>query len=298
MRTDGSRRSKNIEDIRGRSPAAGGGGGRRGGGMKLGLGGMLIALAASYFLGIDPRVVMGLVEAGSQATGSATAPAASTAATPGTPKDADGDFVAAVLGDTEDTWGEIFRASGSTYEQPRLVLFSNEVVSGCGRASSGAGPFYCPADRKIYIDLAFYRELETEFKAPGDFAKAYVLAHEVGHHVQTITGTSQKIRAAQSRAREAEKNMLQVMMELQADCYAGLWAHHANRSRQILESGDIEEALGAASAVGDDTIQKRMQGHVVPESFTHGSAQQRMAWFKRGLESGSVQSCDTFNSRS
>jgi predicted metalloprotease len=295
MRTDGSRRSQNIEDIRGQAPRRGMG---RGGGMKLGLGGMLLALVASYFLGIDPRVVMGLVQVGSQVTGAAGGQAAAPAATPGTPTDQGGDFVAAVLGDTEDTWGEIFRAAGSRYEQPRLVLFSNEVVSGCGPASSGAGPFYCPADRKIYIDLAFYRELETDFKAPGDFAKAYVLAHEVGHHVQTITGTSEKVRAAQSRAREAEKNMLQVMMELQADCYAGIWAHHANRSRQILESGDVEEALGAAAAVGDDTIQKRVRGHVVPESFTHGSAQQRQAWFTKGLQAGTLEACDTFRARS
>jgi hypothetical protein len=237
-------------------------------------------------------MILGLMQAGEQVT----APAAP-AVTPGTPTDAAGEFVAVVLGDTEDTWGEIFRANGAKYPPPTLRLFSGRVESGCGFAESGAGPFYCPRDRKVYIDLDFYGELETRFKAPGDFAKAYVLAHEVGHHVQTVTGTSDKVRAAQARASKAEGNRLQVMMELQADCYAGIWAHHANRSRQILEAGDIEEALGAASAVGDDTIQKQQQGYVVPESFTHGSAQQRMAWFKRGLDSGELQACDTFNSR-
>ena len=285
MRTDRSRRSENIEDLRGQSPRGGGGG------MRFGLVGTLVALAAAWFFGIDPRMVLGLMQAGEQ-----LAPASQTQVQPGTPTDAAGGFVAAVLGDTEETWGEIFRAGGAQYPPPNLVLFSDAVRSGCGMANSGAGPFYCPADQKVYIDLAFYRELETRFRAPGDFAQAYVLAHEVGHHVQTVLGTSAKVRAAQARASQAEQNQLQVMMELQADCYAGIWAHHANRSRQILETGDLEEALGAAAAVGDDTLQKRMQGYVQPESFTHGSAQQRMSWFKRGLDAGTLQACDTFSS--
>jgi len=285
MRTDRSRRSENIEDLRGQG--AGGGGG--GGGMRFGIVGTLIALVAAYFLGIDPRMILGLMQSGGPPAAE-TAPVAT-----GTPTDAGGEFVAVVLGDTEDTWGEIFRANGAQYPPPTLRLFTGRVRSGCGLADSGAGPFYCPADQKVYIDLDFYRELETRFKAPGDFAKAYVLAHEVGHHVQTVLGTSDKVRAAQARASEAQRNQLQVMMELQADCYAGIWAHHANRSRQILESGDLEEALGAASAVGDDSIQKKVQGYVVPESFTHGSAQQRMSWFKRGFESGDVNACDTFS---
>lgn len=289
MRTDRSRRSENIEDLRGQGPASGGGGG---GGMRFGIVGTLIALVAAYFLGIDPRMILGLMQAGAPTEAQSSAPVAT-----GTPTDAAGEFVAVVLGDTEDTWGEIFRANGAVYPPPTLRLFSGRVQSGCGLADSGAGPFYCPTDQKVYIDLDFYRELETRFKAPGDFAKAYVLAHEVGHHVQTVIGTSDKVRAAQARAGEAERNQLQVRMELQADCYAGIWAHHANRSRQILESGDLEEALGAASAVGDDTIQKRGQGYVVPESFTHGSAQQRMDWFKRGFDSGQIAACDTFNSR-
>jgi predicted metalloprotease len=287
MRTDRSRRSENIEDLRGQGPRGGGGGG----GMRFGIVGTLVALVAAYFLGIDPRMVLGLMQAGGPAP-TETAPVAT-----GTPTDAGGDFVAVVLGDTEDTWSEIFRARGAQYPAPTLRLFSGEVNSKCGRANSGVGPFYCPDDRMIYIDLDFYRELETRFKAPGDFAKAYVLAHEVGHHVQTVLGTSAKVRAAQAQASEAQRNQLQVMMELQADCYAGLWAHHANRSRQILESGDLEEALGAAAAVGDDSIQKQVQGYVVPESFTHGSAQQRMGWFKRGFDSGDVNSCDTISAR-
>jgi predicted metalloprotease len=285
MRTDDSRRSENVEDMRGRRMAGGPG-------LKFGIG-TVIALVVAYFLGIDPRLIFGLMQATGQLQ-SQTVPA-DAGPLSGAPSDQMGDFVAAVLGDTEDTWGEIFRAGGAAYEPPRLVLFSERVQTACGIGSSGAGPFYCPGDRKVYIDLSFYRELETRFQAPGDFAQAYVLAHEVGHHVQTLLGTSNKVRAAQQRADEARANLLQVMMELQADCYAGIWAHHADRSRSILEQGDVEEALGAASAVGDDTIQKRMQGYVVPESFTHGSAQQRMAWFERGLKSGDLGSCDTFS---
>jgi uncharacterized protein len=280
MRWQGSRRSTNVQDYRGQ---------RFGGtGLKLGVGGTLIALVASYFLGIDPRILMGVVNSvptsGSQPT-----------AQQGVPQDEAGQFISAVLGDTEDTWNAIFQQNGATYEPPTLVLYDDQVSSACGFASSAAGPFYCPGDRKVYIDLRFYNELERQFQAPGDFAKAYVLAHEVGHHVQTLTGTASKVRSAQQQASEQEGNQLQVRMELQADCYAGIWAHHANRSRQILEQGDVEEALGAAAAVGDDTIQKRTRGVVVPESFTHGSAQQRMTWFRRGLDSGSLQACDTFS---
>jgi predicted metalloprotease len=292
MRLDKMRRSSNVEDARGQRA---GGGGR--GGLKLGLGGIVLALLASWLLGIDPRVALGVAQVGTSvmggggaAGGSAAAPAAAL----GTPTDAAGDAASAVLGDTEETWTEIFKAGGAQYKPPVLKLFSGEVVTACGRANSGAGPFYCPGDQKVYIDLSFWNELETQFKAAGDFAQAYVIAHEVGHHIQTITGISKQVREAQSRASKAQQNQLQVLMELQADCYAGIWAHHAERSRQILEQGDIEEALAAASAVGDDTIQKRMQGYVQPESFTHGTAQQRMQWFKRGLETGSMQACDTF----
>jgi uncharacterized protein len=276
MRWQGSRRSTNVQDARG----------VRFGGAGLGIGGTLIALAAAYFLGVDPRVILGLTES----VQSSRQPEIAS----GTPTDEQGQFVSAVLGDTEDTWGALFEAAGATYSPPTLVLFTGQVRSGCGGASAASGPFYCPADQKVYIDLAFYDELQSQFQAPGDFAQAYVLAHEVGHHVQTITGISDKVRAAQQSASQEEANALQVKMELQADCYAGIWAHHANRARHVLEEGDVEEALKAASAVGDDTIQKRTQGTIVPESFTHGSAEQRMSWFRRGLEQGTVEACDTF----
>ena len=298
MRLDKMRRSSNVEAARGQRAGGGGMGVGGRGGMKLGLGGIVLALIASWLFGIDPRVALGIVQVGSAVTGAGGGgmPGAASAPTGviGAPKDAAGDAAAAVLGDTEETWTEIFKAGGAQYQPPVLKLFSGEVVTACGRANSGAGPFYCPGDQKVYIDLSFWNELETQFKAAGDFAQAYVIAHEVGHHIQTITGTSKQVREAQARASKAQQNQLQVMMELQADCYAGIWAHHAERSRQILEQGDLEEALAAASAVGDDTIQKRMQGYVQPESFTHGTAQQRTQWFKRGLETGSMQSCDTF----
>jgi predicted metalloprotease len=278
MRWQGSRRSTNVQDYRGR---------RLGGGAGIGIGGTLIALAAAYFFGVDPRLILGLTEGVQNAT-QQSAPAA------GTPQDEAGQFMAAVLGETEDAWGAIFQANGAQYVPPTLVLFSDQVRSGCGAASAAVGPFYCPADRKVYIDLTFYNELASRFGAPGDFAQAYVLAHEVGHHVQTLLGTEEKVRRAQQGASERESNQLQVSMELQADCYAGVWAHNADRTRQILEQGDVEEALQAASAVGDDTIQRRTQGHVVPDSFTHGSAEQRMSWFQRGLQQGHPGACDTF----
>jgi predicted metalloprotease len=200
-----------------------------------------------------------------------------------------------VLGDTEETWSALFGAAGSEYPKADLALFENGINTACGSATSAAGPFYCPGDQRVYIDVAFFRQLETDFAAQGDFAKAYVIAHEVGHHVQTVTGISDKVRAAQQGARSQEEtNALQVKMELQADCYAGIWAHHADRSRQLVETGDINEALTAASAVGDDTIQKRVQGHVNQESFTHGSGAQRQEWFRRGYASGQVADCDTF----
>jgi predicted metalloprotease len=278
MRWQDSRRSSNVEDYRGS---------RFGGsGLKLGVGGTLIALVAGYFLGIDPRVILGLAES----IPSGPAPTAQT----GVPKDEAGQFISAVLGDTEDTWSAIFEANGAHYEPPKLVLFTGQVRSACGSASAAVGPFYCPNDRKVYLDLGFYDELKSRFNAPGDFAQAYVLAHEVGHHVQTLMGTEAKVRAAQRGAPEEQANQLQVKMELQADCYAGVWAHNADRTRHILEQGDVGEALQAASAVGDDTIQKRTQGYVVPDSFTHGTAEQRMTWFKRGLDTGSVPACDTF----
>jgi predicted metalloprotease len=288
MRWRDGRRSDNVEDTRGR----GGGSGMGGGGFKLGIGG-LVVVAAAYFLGVDPQLVMGIMQA-TQGGGS-TLESGSVATS--RPSDEAGDFMTVVLADTEDTWGELFRAGGAQYTPARLRLYDAGQPSGCGSTSAEAGPFYCPADQRVYIDPLFFGELERRFGASGDFAQAYVLAHEVGHHVQTLTGISDKVRAAQQRASEEERNALQVRMELQADCYAGIWAHHAQRSRAVLESGDIEEALGAAAAVGDDMIQKRTQGHVVPESFTHGSAAQRQRWFGRGFESGQINACDTFGAR-
>jgi len=199
-----------------------------------------------------------------------------------------------VLADTEDTWREIFRQSGRSYEEPTLVLFSGAVRSACGMASAAMGPFYCPADRKVYIDLAFFEDLRRQHGAPGDFAQAYVIAHEVGHHVQNLLGSNDQVRSAQQGPGKADANGLSVQQELQADCFAGLWGNHAERSRQVLEQGDIEEALNAASAIGDDRLQKQAQGYVVPESFTHGTSKQRVEWFRRGIESGDIERCNTF----
>jgi predicted metalloprotease len=256
--------------------------------MKLGIGTLVIAALAWYFGG--PELAMSLLSGG----GVSSAPQGEAAIQSSTPSDEAGQFVQHVLGDTEETWHAIFSQNGRQYEEPTLRIFEQGINTACGQASSAVGPFYCPGDRMVYIDLAFFRQLETEFAAQGDFAKAYVIAHEVGHHVQTLLGVSTKVREAQQRASQAEGNALQVKMELQADCFAGLWAHYADRSRQLVEAGDIDEALGAASAVGDDTIQRRVQGHVNQESFTHGSAEQRKQWFRKGYASGAVNDCNTF----
>jgi predicted metalloprotease len=282
MRWDDLRESTNVEDDR---ASTGGGGGP---GLRLGVGGTLLALAASYFFGIDPRLIMGLV---SQVPTQQSAPAAQY----GTPQDEQGRFIAAVLGQTEDTWSAIFQANGQTYVPPKLVLYRDQMPSACGSANSAVGPFYCPMDHKVYLDLGFFDQLSQEFQAPGQFAQAYVLAHEVGHHVQTLLGIGDRVRAAQERASEADANRLSVKLELQADCFAGVWAKNADASKHILEDGDIDSALRAAAAVGDDTLQKRTQGYVVPESFTHGTSAERVTWFKRGLASGSINSCDTFS---
>jgi predicted metalloprotease len=281
VRWDDLRESTNVEDVRGST----GGGGP---GLKLGVGGTLLALAASYFFGIDPRLIMGVMSA---VPNQQSAPAAQY----GTPQDEQGRFIAAVLGETEDAWGAIFQAQGMTYLPPKLVLYRDQMPSACGSANSAVGPFYCPADRKVYLDLGFFQQLSDEFQAPGQFAQAYVLAHEVGHHVQNLLGISDKVRAAEEHASPAQANRLSVKLELQADCYAGVWAKNADESKHILEQGDVESALRAAAAVGDDTLQKRAQGYVVPESFTHGTAAERVGWFKRGLRSGSIASCDTFS---
>jgi len=282
MRWDDLRESTNVEDVRG---STGGGGGA---GLKLGVGGTLLALAASYFLGIDPRLILGLVSA---VPTQQSAPAAHY----GTPPDQQGRFIAAVLGETEDTWSAIFQAQGLQYVPPKLVLYRDAMPTACGSGRAAAGPFYCPLDRKVYLDLSFFQQLADEFQAPGEFAEAYVLAHEVGHHVQNLLGIADQVRSLQGRASEAQANHLSVKLELQADCFAGVWARHADQTKHILEQGDVESAMRAASAVGDDTLQRRSQGYVVPESFTHGTSAERVEWFKRGLAGGSIQSCDTFS---
>jgi len=280
MRWDDLRESTNVEDVR----ASTGGGA----GLKIGVGGTLLALVASYFLGIDPRLILGLMSA---VPPQQSAPAAHY----GTPPDQQGRFIAAVLGETEDTWSAIFQTQGLEYVPPKLVLYRDAMPTACGSGRAAAGPFYCPLDRKVYLDLSFFQQLAAEFQAPGEFAEAYVLAHEVGHHVQNLLGIADQVRSVQARASQAQANQLSVKLELQADCFAGVWARHADETKHILEQGDVESALRAASAVGDDTLQRRAQGYVVPESFTHGTSAERVDWFKRGLAGGSIQSCDTFS---
>ena len=300
MRWRDRRRSDNIEDRRGQSSGGGFGGGRGmpvrlpgGRGGKLGIVGVLVVIGISLFLGIDPSILL----QGGMSGGGMQAPSQQYE-TVGPESDEMAQFVAVVLADTEDSWHQLFEGLNRTYEEPKLVLFSGAVQSACGFAQSAMGPFYCPGDRKVYLDLSFFQELKTRFKAPGDFAQAYVIAHEVGHHVQTLLGISTKVHEQRMRVSEAEGNRLSVRLELQADCFAGVWAFHADRTRQILESGDIEEALNAATAIGDDRLQKQSTGTVVPDSFTHGTSAQRVRWFKTGFASGSVRDCDTFSAAS
>ncbi|KAA0593821.1 putative metalloprotease [Azospirillum lipoferum] len=301
MRWQGGRESENVEDRRGQGGFGGGGFGGgfggRGGGIRigrggLGIGGAIVLLVVSMVLGVDPTVLLGGGEQADQSTGRTRIGEAA-------PRSQADDelkrFVSVVLADTEDTWQGLFQQMGRQYQDPTLVLFTGTVSSGCGRAQAAMGPFYCPMDRKLYIDLGFYRELRDRFRAPGDFAQAYVIAHEVGHHVQNLLGISDKVQAAQQRARgQAEANALSVRLELQADCFAGIWGNHANRDRRMLEPGDVEEALTAASAIGDDRLQRQARGTVSPDSFTHGSSAQRVRWFRTGLESGRLEACDTF----
>ena len=278
------RESRNVEDRRGQ------GGRRLGGGGKIGIGTIVLALIAMYF-GIDPSVVLN--------TSEMVAPPAIESTQSGQPRSPAEDemarFVSMVLADTEDTWGPIFKAGGAQYREPGMVLYTGATRSGCGVGQAEMGPFYCPADGKVYLDLAFFDELGQRFGAQGDFAQAYVIAHEVGHHVQNLLGISDKVQQARQRVSEREANLLSVRLELQADCLSGVWANHAHRSRQVLEAGDVEEGLAAASAVGDDRMQKQARGFAVPDSFTHGSAAQRVRWFRQGLESGELRACDTFS---
>ena len=278
MKIEGRRRSSNVEDRRG-----------RGAGGKVAAGGGIATLVIAVvvmLLGGDPSEVINSMPQESQPSGpAAPRPAA---------EDALANFASVILADTEETWPALLSPLGVRYEEPRMVLFTDAVDSGCGFAQSAMGPFYCPADHRVYLDVGFFADLEREFQAPGDFAAAYVIAHEVGHHVQTLLGVSAQVDAQRRRVSEVEANALSVRQELQADCFAGIWAHHAQKERQLLEAGDVEEGLRAAAAIGDDTLQRRGRGHVVPESFTHGSSAQRVEWFKRGMETGSVKACDTF----
>lgn len=276
MRWESGRRSENIEDRRGmRVP-----GGIAGGGVGV----VVIALIAMFF-GVDPRIIL------EQGAGSPS-PQATAPVDPA--QDRIKDFVSVVLADTEDTWGEIFQRGGAQYRVPRLVLFTGAVQSACGFAQAAVGPFYCSGDQKVYLDLDFFQTLEKRLGAKGDFAQAYVVAHEVGHHVQNLLGITQKVGEAAARAGQERANQLSVRQELQADCLAGIWANHANRSRHVLEAGDIEEGLNAAAAIGDDRLQMQARGVVAPESFTHGTSEQRVRWFRRGLESGELSACETF----
>jgi uncharacterized protein len=293
MRWGDMRESQNVEDRTGAGPASGGF--PLGGGFKLGGGALILIVLASLIFGINPLELLGLL-------GSGTPPAQQTAPPPGygpqkaSPPTTEKTFSAKVLGDTEDVWDAVFKAMGSRYEPPKLVLYDRAVRSACGVTPSAAGPFYCPADHTLNLDTSFFGELHRKFGAPGDFAQAYVIAHEVGHHVQNQLGTMRQFEAQSQRVDDRTRNALSIRLELQADCYAGVWGFFAQK-RGLLEPGDLESGLRAAAAVGDDQIQKRSQGYVVQESFTHGSAQQRMFWFKKGFDSGDPRNCNTFEQR-
>lgn len=282
MRLDDLRRSDNVEDRRGM-------GGRP---LALGGGGLVIVLLLAWLFGANPLTLLEQVS-GSDATTTVGAPSETSS-----PEDVKmKDFVTAVLGETEDVWRQEFARRGETYRDPTLVLFSGAVQSACGNAQAAMGPFYCPGDEKVYLDMSFFREMSQGLGATGDFAQAYVIAHEVGHHVQKLLGISDKVEAMRARMTEGEYNQLSVRMELQADFFAGVWAKHAEQTEQILEQGDLEEALNAASSIGDDRLQRRSQGYVVPDAFTHGTSEQRVRWFRRGFETGDISQGDTFSAK-
>jgi predicted metalloprotease len=289
MRWQGHRQSDNVEDRR----AGGGGGGFRVGGGGIGIGTIVIAVLASWIFGINPLTVLGVLGGGDpvsapQSQGPATRPPAG---------DEMAGFVSTVLADTEDVWNGILRGGGAQYREPKLVLFRGAVGTACGTGQSAMGPFYCPGDQKVYLDMGFFDTLRARMGAPGDFAQAYVISHEVAHHVQNLLGITGKVDAMRGRVSEQQMNALSVRVELQADCFAGVWAHHSQKGKGWLERGDLEEALNAAAQIGDDNLQRKSQGTIVPESFTHGTSQQRTSWFRRGLESGTVQQCNTFDAQ-
>ncbi len=298
MKWEGQEQSNNVEDRRGMGGGGGGGGAGGGGGIRIGGGGIgvgtiAVALLASWIFGINPLTVIGMAggapEVVQQAPQAQRAPAQRPPA-----DDQSAAFVSTVLKDTEQVWGRVFQANGQTYTEPHLVLFRGATRTACGAGESAMGPFYCPGDNKVYLDMNFFETLSRSLGAPGDFARAYVVAHEIGHHVQNQMGVTQRVDAMRGRASQQQMNALSVRVELQADCLAGVWAFHSQKGKGWLETGDIEGALNAAAKIGDDTLQRRSQGMVVPEAFTHGSSQQRMTWFKRGLDSGSVKNCNTF----
>ena len=291
MKWEGNRQSDNVEDRR----DDGGGGGFRaggGGGRRVGLGTIVIALVAGWALGINPLTILGVLGGGDMAPVSQQAPAQRPP-----PDDRMAQFVSTVLADTEDVWKDVFKQGGAQYQEPKLVLFRGATPTACGTGQAAMGPFYCPGDQKVYIDLRFYQTLRDELGAPGEFAQAYVVAHEVGHHVQNLLGISDKMDAMRGRVSEKEYNALSVRLELQADCFAGLWAKKSNDSRQTLEGGDIEAAMNAAAKIGDDALQQKAQGRIVPDSFTHGTSAQRVRWFNVGLQSGNMKACDTFSAK-
>ncbi len=286
MKWEGNRQSDNVEDRRG------GGGfsvpGRRG----IGIGTIVIALVGGWVLGINPLTLLGLLSGGGMPAQVQQAPAQRPPA-----DDTMARFVSTVLADTEDVWQGLFRQAGGSYQEPRLVLFRGSTPTACGTGQAAMGPFYCPADQKVYIDLGFYETLKHRLGAPGDFAQAYVIAHEVGHHVQHLLGISRKVDQVRGQVSQAEYNRLSVRLELQADCFAGVWAHHAHNARQILEQGDVQEAMNAAAQIGDDALQQASGAAVVPDSFTHGTSAQRQRWFNAGLQQGNLKACDTFSAR-
>ena len=288
MKWQGHRQSDRIEDLRG----SGGGMRPRIGGKGLSLGGIVVALLASWLFGINPMTVLGLMDGGG---------ALPAETQPGAPLQARSEaeqFVATVLADTEDVWAGYFAQRQQRHEPPTMVVFRGAVPTACGQGESAMGPFYCPGDEKVYLDLGFFDTLRGQLGAPGDFAQAYVIAHEVGHHLQHKLGISAKVQQARQRLGEAQGNQLSVRLELQADCFAGVWAHHSQRGKGWLEQGDLEEALNAAARIGDDVLQKAARGTVVPESFTHGTAAQRQRWFQNGLQSGRIEACDSFGAKS
>ena len=289
MKLENERESDNVEDRRGSS--GGGFGGR-----SIGIGSVVVVLIASYFLGVDPSVLLGML--GGEGGPGSPVPAQVAEGPAPRPKadDQQAILVSRVLATTEDTWGEIFREAGKTYRPPKLTLYTGSYPTACGMGQAAAGPFYCPQDQKVYIDLQFFQMMHERFGASGDFAQAYVIAHEVGHHVQTLLGITEQMESQRARGSRADANALSVRLELQADCFAGVWAARTEKSKRFLDPSDVPEALAAATAIGDDTLQRQTQGHVVPDSFTHGTSAQRTRWLKRGLESGNVQACDTFRS--